>query len=103
MFPGFVSPEAAMAAINGGTGEKLIESYELDVARANLILQKILAGPEVLFAEPIVDPTQPPSWAPRPFDNVGVHMHVFGDYMKTPDYDMQPPKFRRPEAVLRGV
>jgi hypothetical protein len=39
-----------MAAIEGGTGEKLIESYELDVARANLMLQKILAGPEVLFA-----------------------------------------------------
>lgn len=91
-FPGYVSPEAAMAALEGGTGEKLIEGYELDVARANLMIQKIVAGPEVLFAEPITDPALPPSWAPREFDNTAVHMQVFGDYMKTPDYDQQPPE-----------
>lgn len=100
MFPGFISPEAAMAAIEGGVGEKLIEGYELDVARAQLMLKKITAGPQVMFAEPLVpggvnpvtqEPMPIPSWAPRPFDNVGVHIHIFGDYMKTPDYDMQAP------------
>lgn len=80
-----------MAALEGGTGEKLIESYELDVSRANLMLQKVLAGPEVLFAQPMADPSQPPPWAPRKFDNVGVHKQVFEDYMKTPDFDQQKP------------
>lgn len=91
-FPGYLSPEAAMAALEGGTGEKLIESYELDVARANMMLQKILAGPDVLFAEPLTDPTRPPSWAPRPFDNVAVHMAIFADFMKTPEFDRSPPE-----------
>lgn len=90
-FPGFVRPEVAMAALEGGTGEKLIESYELDVSRANLMLQKVLAGPDVLFAQPMADPSQPPPWAPRKFDNVGVHKQVFEDYMKTPDFDQQKP------------
>lgn len=46
---GWISPHAAMAAINNGTAEALVESYERDVARANLIIQKITEGPEVLF------------------------------------------------------
>jgi hypothetical protein len=88
---GWISPEAAMSAISGGTAEKLIESYELDVARANTIIQKIKAGPEVLFAEPMVDPLAPPSWAPRKFDNVAVHMSIFEDFMKTQEYDSLDP------------
>lgn len=88
---GWISPEAAMAAIAGGTAEKLIESYELDVSRANTIIQKIKAGPEVLFSEPMVDPTQPPSWAPRKFDNIPVHKSIFEDWMKTQEYDSSEP------------
>jgi hypothetical protein len=87
---GWISPTAAMAAIAGGTAEKLVESYELDVARANRIIQKIKAGPEVLFQEPLVDPTVPPSWAPRKFDNIAVHKAIFEDWMKTQDYDYAP-------------
>jgi hypothetical protein len=49
---GWISPHAAMAAINNGTAENLIDSYERDVARANLIIQKITEGPEVLFSSP---------------------------------------------------
>lgn len=48
---GWISPEAAMSAINGGTAEGLIDSYEKDVARANLILQKIDRGPAAFLNE----------------------------------------------------
>ena len=41
---GWVSPQVAMAAIQGGTAEKLIQGYELDVARANRIIQAIRQG-----------------------------------------------------------
>jgi hypothetical protein len=47
---GWISPHAAMAAINSGTAENLVDSYERDIARANLVIQKIIEGPEVLFA-----------------------------------------------------
>lgn len=91
MFPGQVSMEAAMAAIEGGTGEQLIESYELDLARAHLMVQKIISGPDAFLLQPLTDPMQPPPWAPRKdIDNVSVHIHVFADYCKTPDYDNQP-------------
>ena len=41
---GWITPEAAMAAINGGTAESLANSYELDVARANEVIQMIRGG-----------------------------------------------------------
>lgn len=90
---GWIAPEAAMAAINGGTAEKLVESYELDVARANLMIQKVKEGPEALFAgEMRIEPdgTEVPSWMPRPFDNIQVHKAVFEDWMKTDEFDSLP-------------
>lgn len=87
VFPGYLTPEAALAAINGGTAEKLIESYELDVARAHQVIQKLKAGPEVFLAE-AGNPDRPPSWMPRPFDNLAVHKAIFADWMKTSDYDL---------------
>jgi hypothetical protein len=82
-----------MAAIEGGTAEKLIDSYELDVGRAWLIITKIKQDPGVILGEPF-DPNDPnfvPAWAPRKFDNIAVHKQVFGDWMKTADYDSLPP------------
>jgi hypothetical protein len=95
-FPGYLSPEAAIAALDGGTAENLIQSYELDVARANMVIQKIKAGPQVFLAEPMVTgpggQMETPSWMPRPFDNIAVHKKVFGDWMKTVDYSSAPPE-----------
>ncbi|HEU5115580.1 MAG TPA: hypothetical protein VFT74_02785 [Isosphaeraceae bacterium] len=100
---GWIPPHAAMAAINNGTAENLVESYERDVARANLIIQKVTEGPEALFQtpprrpffgeEPGIDEEtgQPkefvPGWMPRPFDNVKVQKDVFADWMKSTEYD----------------
>jgi hypothetical protein len=83
---GWVSPEAAMSAINGGTAEALVESYELDVARANMVIQKIRSGPDAFLSAP-TRPDGTPSWMPRKFDNLDVHKSVFEDWMKTSDYE----------------
>jgi hypothetical protein len=104
---GWISAHEAMAAINAGTAEGLVQSYERDIARANLIIQKVKEGPEVLFNTP---PRRPffgeepgideetgeereyiPGWMPRPFDNVPVQKDVIADWMKSSEYDDLPP------------
>jgi hypothetical protein len=97
-FPGAISIEQAQAALEGGTAEDLIRGYELDVARAWRIVQKIKLGPEILFNQPprmeydpVQGPREVPAWMPRKQDNLAVHFQVFGDYLKTDDYDNQPP------------
>jgi hypothetical protein len=97
MYPGAISPQAAMAAIHGGSAEGLLKSYELDVARANELVQKIRTMGTALLAEPMSPPsmTNPmgtPAWMPRPQDNPQVWKQVIGDYMKTPSYSEQPPE-----------
>jgi hypothetical protein len=32
-----------------------------------------------------------PAWMPRKQDNLSVHLHVFGDYMKTDEFDQLDP------------
>lgn len=98
---GWVSPQAAMAAINGGTAEALVEDYEKDVAWANRTIQKILAGPEVLFAEAPREETGPdgmprevPAWMPRPFQNIPVIKAVFESWMKSVEYEQLEPGMR---------
>lgn len=105
---GWISPHAAMAAINAGTAENLVDSYERDIARANLIIQKIIEGPEVLFAsserrpffgedpginQETLEPNEfVPGWMPRPFDSIAVQKDVFADWMKGTEYDdLDPP------------
>jgi hypothetical protein len=118
---GWITPEVAMSAINGGTAEKLVESYELDVARANRIIRLIMTGPEALFAlggdtppepppasamapapSPLggspapdaavpVQPPEKPGWMPREFDNTRVHKAIFTDWMKTVEYEELEP------------
>jgi hypothetical protein len=107
---GWISAHEAMAAINAGTAEGLVQSYERDIARANLIIQKVKEGPEVLFntpprrpffgEEPGVDEETGeereyiPGWMPRPFDNVPVQKDVIADWMKSSEYDDLPPPFQ---------
>lgn len=104
---GWISAHEAMAAINAGTAEGLIQSYERDVARANLIVQKVKEGPQTIFNTP---PRRPffgeepgideetgqereyiPGWMPRPFDNIAVQKDVIADFMKGIEYDDLPP------------
>lgn len=87
---GWIPPEKAMAAIEQGTAADLIDSYELDVARAHRILQRILAGPQTFLQDHFVpgpDNADVPAWMPRPWDNLVVHRSVFQDFSKSVAYD----------------
>jgi hypothetical protein len=102
-----------MAAIDGGTAEKLVESYELDIARANLIISKIRAGTfleepmrPVFPGEDALDPEtgQPlmeiPGWMPREgVDNVTVHKAVFSDWFKTDEWDGLAPEAKEASLI----
>lgn len=106
---GWITPQAAMATIQGGIAEKLGDAWQFDVARANYIIQTIKRGPQALFAlpdrppfpgeQPPVGPDgapllvgedgQPkvPGYMPRPFDKVAIQKEVFETWMKTTDWD----------------
>ncbi len=113
---GWVSPHEAMAAINSGTAEALVQSYEKDIARANLIIQKVKEGPKVLFGtaprrpfsdeDPGIDEETQlprefiPGWMPRSFDNIAVQKAVIADWMKGTEYDdLEPPAQEAMNAV----
>jgi len=127
---GWISGQAAMAAIQGGNAEKLIEGFELDISRANRIIQKIrdgsvmdmpsapmtdpttggpvteqVLGPD---GQPILDvngmpqtvPSQVPGWMPRDYDTPEVWKHVFSDWLKTEDAASLPEEM---QAVAQNI
>lgn len=98
----WISPEKAMAAIEQGTAADVVDSYELDVARAHRVIQKIVAGPGVFLAESLQigpDGQEVPSWMPRPgIDNLAVHRSIFQDFAKTQEFELSPEPVK--EAVL---
>lgn len=98
-FPGWLSPEIALAALDGGEFEDLICSYEYDVARCNRIIQAIRDGtvmsmPERPDQQTMLDGTTQtvgvPTWMPDDNDNLAVWKAVFGDWMKTEDFEQLP-------------
>ena len=109
---GWIPPHVAMAAINGGTAEGLVKSYELDIGRANRIIQQIFEDPESVLAPEMVPgmipdpvtgqlvPQDIPWYMPRPFDNVPIYKGQFEDAMKTERYDTAPPEV---QAMLQQV
>lgn len=107
---GWVTPMQAMAAINGGTAEKLIESYELDIARINRVIQKIrdqtvLDMPAREEPDPMTgEPMQVPSYMPSEVDNLEVWRNVLGDWMKTHEYDELDPGLQEvAKQIWRGI
>lgn len=101
---GWITAEQAMAAIEGGYGADLITSYELDIGRITRVIARLKAGPEALYGTPDqpapdrveIDPltgaqTDVPDFMPRPFDNIPVQRSVLEDWMKTEEFESQPP------------
>lgn len=95
IFPGHFRPEQIIAAMYGGVGEQLIQSYELDVAKANQAVQTIAAGVDAAMSLPRRwDPDTPdpqtgrpgtwqPGWMPSSMDNLDIWRQVVGDFTKT--------------------
>lgn len=87
---GWISPEAAMAAINGGTAESLVEDYERDVAWQNYEIQLIRGFP-------VSTNGQVPK--ARSFDNHKVHLQVLHSWMKTSDFAMAAPSVQEAATI----
>jgi hypothetical protein len=79
MFPGWLTPQAAWAAIEGGMGEKLIEDYRRDVAWMGHCIQ-LIKGLETGKTSPEQIPEA------RPFDNHDVQMDVLTSWMKSTQF-----------------
>lgn len=106
-FPGWLSPEMALAALDGGAAQTLVRSYELDDAKVCRIIQKIRDGSvmtmptrhetDPITGAPLMDPVtgQPaevPSYMPlQDVDNLTVWRRRIGDWMKTPDFERTHP------------
>jgi hypothetical protein len=101
---GWITPEQAMAAIEGGYAGDLVTSYELDIGRAVRIIARVKAGPEALYGTPEepapdrveFDPMtgaqiEVPDFMPRIFDNIPVQKSVWEDWMKTEEFDSLTP------------
>lgn len=98
-FPGYLRPEVAIEiAMTGTSAESVIDAFEYDKARANLIIQSIRDGsvmqmPTRSETDPVTGaPMQVPGWMPRPFDNVDIQLWVFETWLKSDDSTRLPPQ-----------
>ena len=105
---GWVTPQVAMAAINGGNAEKLIQGFELDVARANRVIRAIVNGTVMDMGEwqstdPMTgEPALMPMFMPRETDNLAIWKTVFSDHMKTEEYQGLPAEMQEVENLIYG-
>lgn len=102
-WPGAISPEVAVAALHGNNADGLFRTYDLHVARAWGLVQKIRNNFEEVLAMPsrqdleLGDPTMDfmvPGWMPRKQDNLVIWKQVIADYMITPDFEEQGPEVK---------
>lgn len=107
---GWISPQVAMAAIQAGNAEKLIEGYELDIARANRIIQRINDGTVMgmgtwMVPDPVTGGSiQQPVFMPTPQDNLDVWKSVFSDFMKTDGFEQLPaPSQESANLIYQGI
>ena len=116
---GWVSPEAAMSAIEGGNAEKLIDRNEASVRRGHRVIMQIRRDPEALLNAPmrptfpteqVPDPetglpaAEVPGWMPRPFDNVPVLKTTFESWMQSDDYEnLDPPQMEAAHLYYAGL
>jgi hypothetical protein len=88
-----ISPRQAMLAVQARSTDVLTYSWELDVRRANTIIQRILDGtamdmPERETVDPSTgNPIMVPSWMPTASDNADVWEQIFSDWMKTEEFE----------------
>lgn len=98
---GWITPQQAMAAINGGTAENLAQGYELQVDLAQRRIQQILALAGTL------DPDSPPDAYAKadipeaqPSDDHEIHRDVIHQYQATVDYERQPDAVKQVLTLL---
>lgn len=94
LFPGYLSPEAAIMAMENGTGEEIIQDYEQHVARANRIIQRIKDGTLMDMATTIDPQTlqEVPGWMPRRFDRIEIHERIFERFFVSEEWEQLKPE-----------
>ena len=120
----WITPQQAMSAIDNGTAEALIQSYQLDRAKANRIIQRIRNGtvmdmptrqdtnpdgtpllmpnPDDPMGPPV--PAEVPTYMPDVQDNKDVWLSVFGDWMKTEEYELLPVEMQTvAKQIFQGI
>lgn len=118
-FPGWLQPQDALASLQSGSLDRLTQSYWLDVARANTVIQKIRDGTvmdmpsrgssDPVTGQPQIDPQtgqslEIPGYMPSDQDNLEIWEKVFADWMKTDDYANQaPPAQAVAQQVWDGI
>jgi hypothetical protein len=114
---GWITAEQAMAAIEGGYASDLVASYELDIGRITRVIARLKTGPEALYGtqdEPAPsrveidqvtgEQREVPDFMPRIFDNVPVQKSVMEDWMKTEEFESQPPEIQaEAENIYSGM
>lgn len=80
---GWIAPEQAMRAIEGGTAGDLVDDFELDIAKAHRERMKLVA---------LGNPALPGGDVPiaDDFDNHAVHVFEHSKWMKTREFEEQP-------------
>lgn len=80
---GWISPQQAMAAIDGGYAEDLSDDYELDVGKQRREIDQMIA-----MGEPSIPGGDVPIAAS--YDNHEVHLYELHKFMKSRDFETQP-------------
>jgi hypothetical protein len=82
---GWLSKEQAIAAINNGTAQDLIDTYELNVSKQHREIQTMIAmGNEALPGGDIP--------IAAPFDEDPIHMEILTRWMLTKEFEEEPPQ-----------
>ncbi len=108
LFPGAFDPQKVIVALQAGQPELLIESYELEVAKVHRLIQRLLTGPDALFAgQPVdpatMDPANPqtqPDWMPKPYDNVPIQKAEFENFLKTAEFEGLDPGMKEAANLI---
>lgn len=121
---GWITPQQAMVAISSGNADVLIQSLELDIARVDRIIQKIMDGTimdmptrseaiiDPVTGQPAVDPEtnkqlqeEVPGWMPMDMvDDLSVWRARLGDFMKTDTYTDLPGEMQEvAKLVMQAV
>lgn len=97
----WISPQQAMAAVQTGTSDALVQSFELAQARVDRVIQRIREGTVMDMPtrpQPRTDPAtgqtiveDVPAWMPQDqVDDLDVWQRRLGDWMKTTDFEQMP-------------
>lgn len=103
---GWINGQQAMAAIENGQAEKLLETYNLNVARVNRVIQRIRDGSVMnMPTRPQTDPAtgqtiNVPGWMPSDWDNLDIWQHTLADWMTSEDFEQLPPERQEPAKLM---